>query len=79
MEDESTIDSLVILRNVLLKSKMDLFRDNEIISRIEILKNIVEQRIKSGCKHEYVDDYIDIHPECSQRISYCKKCYSCFP
>ena len=77
--EETNIDALVILRNILLKSKRDLQRDNEIVSRIENLTNIVEQRIKSGCKHEYVEDYIDVDPERSQRICYCNKCYSCFP
>jgi len=77
--EETNVDALVILRNILLKSKRDLQRDNEIVSRIENLTNIVEQRIKSGCKHEYVEDYIDVDPERSQRICYCNKCYSCFP
>lgn len=77
--EETNIDALVILRNILLKSKKDLHRDNELVSRIENLTNIVEQRIKSGCKHEYVEDYIDVDPERSQRICYCNKCYSCFP
>jgi hypothetical protein len=77
--EDTNIDALVILRNILLKSKKDLFRDNELVSRIENLTNIVEQRIKSGCKHDYVEDYIDIYPERSQRICYCNKCYSCFP
>jgi hypothetical protein len=77
--EETNIDALVILRNILLKSKRELFRDNELTNRIETLSNIVEQRIKSGCKHEYVEDYIDVDPERSQRICYCNKCYSCFP
>ena len=77
--EETNIDALVILRNILLKSKRDLQRDNELVSRIENLTNIVEQKIKSGCKHEYVEDYIDVDPERSQRVCYCNKCYSCFP
>ena len=77
--EETNIDALVILRNILLKSKRDLQRDDDLIARIESLTNIVEQRIKSGCKHEYVEDYIDVDPERSQRVCYCNKCYSCFP
>jgi hypothetical protein len=77
--EETNIDALVILRNILLKSKRDLQRDNELVSRIENLTNIVEQKIKSVCKHEYVEDYIDVDPERSQRVCYCNKCYSCFP
>jgi hypothetical protein len=77
--EETNIDALIILRNILLRSRRDLHGDNELVSRIENLTNIVEQRIKSGCKHEYVEDYIDVDPERSQRICYCNKCYSCFP
>jgi hypothetical protein len=77
--EETKIDALVILRNVLLKSKAELFQDNDLILHIESLTNIVEKRIKSECKHEYVEDYIDIDLERSQRICYCNKCYSCFP
>lgn len=77
--EKTNIDALVILRNILLKSKRDFQGDNEIVSRIESLTNIVEQRIKSECKHDYVEDYIDVDPERSQRICYCNKCYSCFP
>jgi hypothetical protein len=77
--EETNIDALVILRNILLRSRRDLHSDNEVVSRIENLTNIVEQRIKSECKHDYVEDYIDIDPERSQRICYCNKCYSCFP
>jgi len=77
--EEPNIDALVILRNILNKSKVDLQRDRELMVRIESLTNIVEQRIKSGCRHEYVEDYIDVDPDRSQRICYCNKCYSCFP
>lgn len=77
--EDANIDALVILRNILNKSKVDLQKDRELMVRIESLTNIVEQRIKSECKHEYVEDYIDVDPERSQRICYCKKCYSCFP
>lgn len=77
--EETNIDALVILRNILLRSRRDLRSDNKLVSRIENLNNIVEQRIKSECKHDYVEDYIDIDPERSQRICYCNKCYSCFP
>jgi hypothetical protein len=77
--EEPNIDALVILRNILNKSKIDLQKDRELMVRIESLTNIVEQRIKSGCRHEYVEDYIDVDPDRSQRICYCNKCYSCFP
>jgi hypothetical protein len=48
MED-TNIDALVILRNILNKSKVDLQKDRELMVRIESLNNIVDQRIKSGC------------------------------
>lgn len=43
-------------------------QENEII--------IVEtaNQVKNICVHEWIDDYIDISPELSQKICYCIKC-----
>jgi len=43
--------------------------------------NIVEQQIKSVCKHEYEEDTIDIACGCyenTKNITYCSICYSTF-
>lgn len=38
------------------------------------LKELCDQHIRMHCKHDFVDDYIDISPECSQKITYCSIC-----
>jgi hypothetical protein len=35
----------------------------------------INSYIAMYCTHEYIDDTIDIDPERSQNISYCKHCY----
>ena len=37
-------------------------------------KNIVEDKINNICVHEWIYDDIDIGPESSQHICYCKLC-----
>lgn len=32
---------------------------------------------QNKCKHKFIVDYVDITPERSQRIVYCKKCFKC--
>lgn len=43
------------------------------------LKNICEKKIKELCVHEFVNDTIDISPERSQNITYCKICEYTIP
>lgn len=38
------------------------------------LKDICERKIYKLCEHNYIDDYIDINPERSQKITYCTIC-----
>jgi len=38
------------------------------------LKNICDNKINKLCKHEFEDDLIDITPDVSQHITYCKIC-----
>jgi hypothetical protein len=38
------------------------------------LKHICERKIKQLCVHEFVNDTIDIDPDRSQNITYCKIC-----
>ena len=37
-------------------------------------KNIVEHKLNNICQHEWIDDNIDITPERSQCITYCRLC-----
>jgi hypothetical protein len=38
------------------------------------LKNICNIHIRTLCNHDFEEDYIDISPERSQKIVYCKIC-----
>lgn len=75
---DTNVDALVILRDNLLKSKMDLSDDKFLINQIELLIITVEQKIKSNCQHDYVEDYIDIDLDRSQKVCYCNKCFTTF-
>ena len=44
---------------------------------LDILK-LYETNTLVDCCHEKVDDYIDISPELSQKITYCIKCETTF-
>lgn len=39
-----------------------------------VQENARECEKAQACDHEWVDDDIDLHPERSQRITYCAKC-----
>ena len=51
-------------------------QEKEIINTKELStnKNIFEEKLINICVHEWVNDYIDISPELSQKICYCIKC-----
>jgi hypothetical protein len=56
---------------------LDIFDENSMDNLIQILsiyKNRVEDKLNNTCVHEWVYDDIDIGPESSQRICYCKLC-----
>jgi hypothetical protein len=46
----------------------------ELIQMLSTYKNIVEDKLNNICAHEWIYDDIDIGPESSQRICYCKLC-----
>ena len=55
----------------------NMFDSDELEDLTRILsdyKYIVENKINNICEHEWIDDDIDINPELSQRITYCKHC-----
>ena len=43
------------------------------------LKNLCERKIKELCVHEFVTDMIDINPERSQNITFCRICEYTIP
>ena len=77
----NAIDSLVLLRHTLISSKNFLLDSNykEILGQIEDLIKNIDVKVKGECRHEYVEDYIDVDVERSQRVCYCSKCWSTFP
>lgn len=65
---------------------MDFFQPNvrkdEIKSKLESayhIRNICEKKIQQLCIHDFVNDIIDIDPERSQNITYCKVCEYTLP
>lgn len=79
--NETEIDTLFDIRDTLLTSKNFLSKQSckEILAQMEKLLQTINQKMKADCKHEYVDDYIDIDPDVSKRVCYCNKCWSTFP
>jgi hypothetical protein len=77
----NSIESLVLLRHTLLSSKNFLLDPDykEILGQIENLIKTIDVKVKAECRHEYVEDYIDVDVERSQRVCYCSKCWSTFP
>jgi len=47
---------------------------SDILKEIKQSKEICYKKIISMCEHEYVEDYIDITPDRSDRIIYCEIC-----
>jgi hypothetical protein len=41
----------------------------------QLIQNMNEY-VKNNCYHSFVEDYVDVDPERSQRIRYCEICYS---
>ena len=46
---------------------------NRIIDKIDKLEYLYKY-LNSLCQHEFIEDYIDIDPDLSQKIVYCQKC-----
>ena len=42
--------------------------------QIQYLKNMCNHYIHSLCKHEFIEDVIDIDPDRSKTITYCRLC-----
>jgi len=44
------------------------------LNHIKLLKNICDAKINILCNHDFENDTIDINPERSRNITYCKFC-----
>lgn len=52
-----------------------VIKDNEIkMNKLTKFIDDLETLISNECKHEYIYDLIDITPDRSQTIQYCRKC-----
>ena len=47
---------------------------NEKIQETKLIKNFYDEQIYKLCNHNFIEDTIDIHPEKSINIKYCKIC-----
>ena len=77
--DISNLDNTFFMqdKNNIYPNLLDAFDE----ASLEILtqklltnKNIVEDKLNNICAHEWISDYIDIAPEISQQICYCRLC-----
>jgi hypothetical protein len=44
------------------------------LGEIQSIINDINKHLKNNCKHIYIEDSIDIHPDKSQNIIYCQIC-----
>jgi hypothetical protein len=55
-----------------LKQNLHNFIHN--LPSTECLHNLNEECTVALCNHEWIDDYVDLSPERSERITYCNIC-----
>ncbi len=62
----------------IFKHYLNMFEDvelyNELVYNLETLKTYLEEKLKNMCKHEWVCDLVDVSPDRSQHVSYCRLC-----
>ena len=89
-KNNSSINYLIYMRNNIERNKLDFLFELEncgeqhvpkfqqlIANLNEILTNI-NSILRADCVHDYEEDYIDITPDHSQQITYCKTCNCTF-
>jgi len=52
----------------------NLNQQDEHLKQLILLNDKIQSKLTSMCKHEWVEDTIDIDPDRSQTIEYCKIC-----
>jgi hypothetical protein len=81
-----TVQTLIDLRSDLEKYYnflLAISNENEwgiesVVHQLNVLGETIDKVLKSECKHEYEEDWIDVDPEQSQKITYCKVCNCTF-
>ena len=77
IQDPQALLGLHMASNIFTDSTQLIHKRNLIQEEFISVKQTVyklTQQIQSLCKHDFVDDYIDIDCDKSKRITYCKKC-----
>jgi hypothetical protein len=57
-----------------LVNLFDSIEVSDLTRVMTVYKNIIEHKLNNICKHEWIDDHIDIGPDISQSITYCRLC-----
>lgn len=90
MSNSAVIDYLIEMRTTIeeqrgffilqLKEPTEIMvqRCKKIISDLTILLDNIDETLKAECIHTYVEDWVDITPERSQKITYCSTCHCTF-
>lgn len=81
-----TIQTLIDMRYDLEKYYnffLSVLNDEEsgiksVIDQLNELDKTIEKVLKAECKHEYEEDWIDVDPDTTQKITYCKVCNCTF-
>jgi hypothetical protein len=78
----SEINDMLMLDNSFTDKYLNIMDDFRILfiqNNFDNLTNFIsklDKLIKNNCNHEYIYDLIDIDPDRSQTIEYCKKCFT---
>jgi cobalamin biosynthesis protein CobT len=79
------IDNLIISYGVIEQQKTNLaeyyedkFNVDDITEKLNEVLRCIERKLKKECKHNYVNDVIDLDPEESVEITYCNQCFCTF-
>jgi len=84
MNTEDKYESVIRLIEIrsFLQSQIHFFSENKfnnLLLHSKLLLESLDKRLKADCKHEYEEDDIDISPDESRHICYCKICSCTFP
>ena len=62
----------------IFKKYLNMFDDNDdynkMVNDMETLKSYLMEKIRNICKHEWVCDLVDVSPDKSQHVCYCRLC-----
>lgn len=87
MSNTAAIEHLIEMRTTIEEQKnffvlhlkeIMVSKFQQILADLTILLEHIDQTLKAECVHEYVEDWIDITPERSQKITYCSTCHCTF-